>query len=61
VYSINQLWTEIAIRVNATGPNDMTDIFNIAGRVAIVTGASQGLGRQFAISLAAHGDLTGLF
>ena len=33
----------------------MTDIFNIAGRVAIVTGASQALGRQSALSLAAHG------
>ncbi|KAK2951029.1 putative Gluconate 5-dehydrogenase [Blattamonas nauphoetae] len=31
------------------------DLFNIAGRVAIVTGASSGLGEQFAKYLAAYG------
>lgn len=33
----------------------MTDSFAIADRVALVTGASQGLGRRFAITLARHG------
>jgi 3-oxoacyl-[acyl-carrier protein] reductase len=33
----------------------MNDIFDIAGRVALVTGASQGLGRRFAMTLAQRG------
>jgi len=33
----------------------MNDVFGIAGRVAMVTGASQGLGRRFAITLARRG------
>lgn len=38
----------------------MADIFDIAGRVALVTGASQGLGRRFAVALAARGVKMGL-
>ncbi len=38
----------------------MTDIFDIAGRVAFVTGASQGLGRRFAVTLASRGAKVGL-
>lgn len=38
----------------------MADIFDIAGRVALVTGASQGLGRRFALALAARGAKVGL-
>ena len=33
----------------------MTDLFDITGRCAFVTGASSGLGRHFAKTLAAHG------
>lgn len=33
----------------------MSDLFDIAGRVALVTGASQGLGRRFAMILAQRG------
>lgn len=35
--------------------NTMSDPFDIAGRVAMVTGASQGLGRGFAMTLARRG------
>ena len=33
----------------------MSSLFNISGKVAIVTGASSGLGRQFALALAKEG------
>lgn len=33
----------------------MSNLFNIAGKVAVVTGASSGLGRQFALALAREG------
>ena len=32
----------------------MTDILDLAGRVAFVTGAGQGVGRQIALHLASH-------
>lgn len=33
----------------------MSNLFNIAGKIAVVTGASSGLGRQFALALAREG------
>ena len=38
----------------------MSDPFDLSGKVALVTGASQGLGRRFAETLAAHGAAVGL-
>ncbi len=38
----------------------MTDLYDLAGRTALVTGASQGLGERFARVLARHGARVGL-
>jgi 3-oxoacyl-[acyl-carrier protein] reductase len=38
----------------------MSDPFDLSGKVALVTGASQGLGRRFAETLARHGATVGL-
>ena len=38
----------------------MSDAFDLSGKVALVTGASQGLGRRFAKVLAGHGAAVGL-
>ena len=38
----------------------MSDPFDLSGRVALVTGASQGLGQRFARVLAEHGAAVGL-
>jgi 3-oxoacyl-[acyl-carrier protein] reductase len=38
----------------------MRDPFDLSGRIALVTGASQGLGRRFAKVLAEHGAAVGL-
>jgi len=38
----------------------MTELFHLSGRVALVTGASQGLGRRFAAVLAEHGAAVAL-
>jgi 3-oxoacyl-[acyl-carrier protein] reductase len=38
----------------------MSDAFDLSGKVALVTGASQGLGRRFAAVLAEHGAVVGL-
>ena len=38
----------------------MSDLFDLSGRTALVTGASQGLGRRFAETLAEHGAAVAL-
>ena len=38
----------------------MGDPFDLSGRIALVTGASQGLGRRFATVLAEHGAAVAL-
>jgi 3-oxoacyl-[acyl-carrier protein] reductase len=38
----------------------MSDLFDLSGRIALVTGASQGLGRRFASVLSEHGAAVGL-
>jgi NAD(P)-dependent dehydrogenase (short-subunit alcohol dehydrogenase family) len=38
----------------------MSDLFDLSGRIALATGASQGLGRRFAQVLAEHGAAVGL-
>jgi 3-oxoacyl-[acyl-carrier protein] reductase len=38
----------------------MSNLFDLSGRIALVTGASQGLGRRFAMVLAEHGAAVGL-
>jgi NAD(P)-dependent dehydrogenase (short-subunit alcohol dehydrogenase family) len=38
----------------------MSDLFDLSGRIALVTGASQGLGRRFATVLAEHGAAVGV-
>ena len=38
----------------------MNDLFDLTGRIALVTGASQGLGQRFARVLAEHGAAVGL-
>ncbi len=40
--------------LEGTGEKRMTDILDLAGRAALVTGAGQGVGRQIALHLAAH-------
>ncbi len=39
----------------AAQPSDLAQLFDLDGQVAIVTGASSGLGRHFALTLARHG------
>src|SRR5207237_6624210 len=42
-------------RATRIGNSLMTDLFDVRKEIVLVTGASQGLGRQFARVLSAHG------
>ena len=45
----------LLIEQEDTGTDTMTDLFSVKDRIAIVTGASGGLGEQFALTLARQG------
>jgi NAD(P)-dependent dehydrogenase (short-subunit alcohol dehydrogenase family) len=55
---LNRLYQEI--RVFARKEFVMSDLFDVSKEIVLVTGASQGLGRQFARLLSAHGAAVAL-
>src|SRR3981081_1442799 len=48
------------MRGHMPGASTMSDLFDVSKEIVLITGASQGLGRQFALVLSAHGAAVAL-
>jgi len=54
-FGVRIIKTQMSKNLTIEGEKIMSELFNLKGKVAIVTGASSGLGVQFATALAKQG------